>query len=54
MTLLATFGYSTRVGMKKSEKKISKIVGGAQSTGRHFGKKWGLADTRKLDDGLRK
>ena len=28
----------TRVGMKKSEKKISKIVGGAKSTGRHFGK----------------
>ena len=40
--------------MKKSEKKISKIVGGAKSIGRHFGKKWGLADTRKPDDGFRK
>ena len=39
--------------MKKSEKKINKIVGGAKSRGKHFGKKSGLADTRKPDDGLR-
>ena len=44
----------TRVGMKKSEKKINKIVGGAKSRGKNFGKKSGLADTRKPDDDLRK
>jgi len=38
--------------MKKSEKKISKIVSGVKSEVKHFGKKWGLADTRKPDDGL--
>jgi len=42
----------TRTGIKKSEKKISKIVRGVGLGGKHFGKKWGLADIRKPDDGL--
>jgi len=39
---------------KKSGKKISKIVLGVKSRGNHSGKKWGLADIRKPDDGLGK
>ena len=45
---------TTRAWMKKSEKKISKIVRGVKSEVKRFGKKWGLADTGKPDDGLGK
>ena len=40
--------------VKKWEKKISKIVQGVKSRGKHFREKWGLTDIRKLHDSLGK